>query len=76
MKLVRAVIKLEVPEYQIDQPVTVYFKDTMRKYGICDREQTQGTCKDCKYHYNELICRCGGYTPDHWYCAGWVKKDA
>lgn len=75
MNLVRAVIKLEVPEYQIDQPVTVYFKDTMRKYGICDKEQEKGTCKNCKYHYNEIRCHCNGFMPDHWYCAGWVKKD-
>ena len=39
MDLVRAVIKLEVPEYQIGQPVTIYFKDTMQKFGICDKEQ-------------------------------------
>lgn len=36
---VKAVIKLDVPEWQIGQPVTVYFKDTMCKIGICEAEQ-------------------------------------
>ena len=53
MKLVRAVIKLEVPEYQIGQPATIYFKDTMQKFGICDKEQEFVLCKDC---YKQKIC--------------------
>jgi rubrerythrin len=36
---VKAVIKLDVPEWQIGQQVTVYFKDTMCKIGICEAEQ-------------------------------------
>ncbi len=31
-----AVIKLDVPDWQIGQPVTVYFKDTMQKHGTCE----------------------------------------
>ena len=31
-----SVIKLDVPEWQIGQPVTVYFKDTMQKRGVCE----------------------------------------
>ena len=34
----KAVIKLDVPDFQIGQPVVVYFKDTMRKEGICELE--------------------------------------
>ena len=30
-----AVIYLDVPEWQIGQPVTIYFPDTMRKRGTC-----------------------------------------
>ena len=36
MKNVRAAIRMEVPDWQIGQPVTVYFKDTMCKRGICE----------------------------------------
>lgn len=50
MDLVRAVIKLEVPEYQIGQPVTIYFKDTMQKFGICDKEQEKKLIKLHKKH--------------------------
>lgn len=50
MDLVRAVIKLEVPEYQIGQPVTIYFKDTMQKFGICDKEQEKKPIKLHKKH--------------------------
>lgn len=32
----QAVIKLDVPEWQIGQPVTVYFPDTMQKHGVCE----------------------------------------
>ena len=35
-----AVIKLDVPDYQIGQEVTVYFKDTMQKRGYCTAEKT------------------------------------
>ena len=46
----KAVIRLDVPDYQIGQPVSVYFKDTMEKHGLCcEREQELVRCKDCKY---------------------------
>lgn len=32
-----AVIKLDVPDWEIGQPVTVYFKDAMHKKGICEQ---------------------------------------
>lgn len=32
-----AIIKLDVPDWQIGQEVAVYFKDTMRKTGICEK---------------------------------------
>lgn len=34
----KAVIKLDVPDWQIGQEVTVYFKDTMMKKGLCEME--------------------------------------
>lgn len=37
----QAVIKLDVPEWQIGQPVTVYFPDTMQKQGVCELPKEQ-----------------------------------
>ena len=31
-------------------------------------------CKDCKKHYNELKCPCGGYRSDDWFCADRERK--
>ena len=36
MRKVKAVIYLDVPEYQIGEPVSVYFKDSMYIHGICE----------------------------------------
>jgi hypothetical protein len=36
--MVKAVIRLDVPDWQIGQEVSVYFRDTMMKHGICERE--------------------------------------
>ncbi len=35
---VDAAIRLKVPEWQIGQEATVYFRDTMIKNGICENE--------------------------------------
>lgn len=35
----KAVINLDVPEWQIGSPVKVYFKDTMEKSGVCEAAQ-------------------------------------
>jgi len=40
-----AVIKLDVPEWQIGQTVMVYFPDTMQKTGICELLKEQETQK-------------------------------
>ena len=33
----KAIINLDVPEWQIGQQVTIYFPDTMRQIGTCER---------------------------------------
>jgi hypothetical protein len=40
----KAVIYLDVPEWQIGQDVTIYFPDTMLKHGKCEllKEQENG----------------------------------
>lgn len=35
-----AVIKLDIPDYQIGQEVSVYFKDTMCIKGVCQGDST------------------------------------
>ena len=34
-----AVIRLDVPDFQIGEPVSVYFKDTMLKKSVCEEER-------------------------------------
>ena len=36
--MTNAIIKLNVPDFQIGKDVTVYFKDTMMKKGKCEPE--------------------------------------
>jgi hypothetical protein len=82
----KAVIHLDVPEYQIGQPVHVFFKDTMEKHGVCEAEQEIVRCKDCKnadYGTDEdgnrfMKCigsvKCyGGTTPD-FFCADGERR--
>ena len=56
----KAIIHLDVPEWQIGQEVTVYFPDTMQKKGTCEQE-----CKGCSTVFDvaykagkESIVRC------------------
>ena len=57
----KAVIRLDVPEWQIGQDVMVYFPDTMVQHAVCEQEkhiealkQPQIVrCKDCKHGVNE-----------------------
>ena len=77
MKTVSAVIRLEVPDFQIGSPVTVYFKDTMKKNGVCDELIR---CKDCKWfempRFGERgFCKClDMVTGTVWYCADGERK--
>ena len=78
----KAVIHIDVPEYQIGQPVHVFFKDTMEKHGVCETEQEIVRCKDCKHcgidstSYPQFWC--SAHTEYHdgdWFCADGVKKE-
>ena len=42
----KSVIKLDIPEYQIGEVVTVYFKDTMIKKGIIEVDQNIDNIKE------------------------------
>lgn len=37
----KAVIRLDVPDWQIGSEVSVYFKDTMLKKGTCERYEDE-----------------------------------
>ena len=45
----KAVIMLDVPVYQENKPVNVYFRDSMSKEGVCVKNPII-YCKDCKYY--------------------------
>ena len=75
----RAAIRLDVPDWQIGQPVTVYFKDTMMKHGICEREHELVRCKECKhgrsYEPNCIDCEYMELARDaDWYCADGERR--
>lgn len=66
----KAIIKLDVPEWQIGQPVHIFFKDTMEKHSVCEEDIVR--CKDCKFKDDRLHCfpaHKGHYMGDDWYCA-------
>ena len=57
----KAIIKLDVPEYQIGQEVLVFFKDTMSEKGICE------AVKEHQRPERLLPCKCGCKRREHWY---------
>lgn len=57
----KAIIKLDVPEWQIGQEVRIYFPDTMVKYAKC--EAVNKNPKQEKL----LPCICGGKRRERWY---------
>ena len=57
----KAVINLDVPEWQIGQPVSVYFPDTMMKKGVCEllKEQPKnGTWIEKEDYYGDTYYDC------------------
>ena len=78
----KAVIKLDVPDFQIGEDVTVYFKDTMMKKGVCEAD-TIVHCKDCIYWKNGYMdyaihpwLPCMEIKTDrNWYCGYGVRKE-
>ena len=57
----KAVIKLDVPDWQIGQEVSVYFPDTMVKKAVC--EATPEKPRPEKL----LPCKCGCTRREHWF---------
>ena len=66
----KALIRVDVPEWQIGQEAHIIFRDTMEKHGVCEAD-TVVLCRDCKYfdvYYPEgLSARIFGDEP-HYFC--------
>lgn len=58
----KAVIKLDVPEWQIGQEVNIFFPDSMHKTAKCEAEKI-------RQRPERLLpcCRCGCKKRTHWY---------
>ena len=57
----KAIIELDVPEWQIGQDVTIYFPDTMMKHGKCEAKKVYPKPEKL------LPCICGCKRREHWY---------
>lgn len=74
----KAVIEVDVPDYQIGQEVNIYFKDTMQIKGTVKEEEQQIHCEDCEF-FNEndytcfLLPRKMRRTKD-WFCANALQR--
>lgn len=44
----KAVIYLDVPEWQIGQEVSVYFPDSMVEHGKCEEVKEKKPCDNCQ----------------------------
>lgn len=63
-----AVIYLDVPEWQIGRPVTVFFPDTMMKKSVCELMK-QEAVKPLAQVDDTFECSCGAIV-------GWDELDA
>lgn len=52
----KAVIHLNVPDYQIGQPVSVYFKDSMYVEGICEADYNELNYKVMVDDNDYILC--------------------
>ena len=82
----KAIIKLDVPEWQIGKEVIVHFPDTMVKFEKCEplKEQELVRCKDCKWNtghcrgiYAQFVScyKTGCPHKENWYCADAERKE-
>ena len=54
----KAIIKVDVPEFQVGQSVDVYFRDTMCIKGVCEKEDERTTGKWEWYKESPTYMRC------------------
>lgn len=55
----KAIIKLDVPEWQIGEEVSVFFPDSMCKHSVCEKNEAQWleNTEPCG-HYEEIAVAC------------------
>ena len=56
----KAIVKLDVPDWQIGQDVTVYFQDTMMKHTKCELLKEQEAVKPVRDEQTGRL---------YWFCA-------
>ena len=57
----KAIIKLDVPDWQIGQKVTVYFPDTTVEQSVCEAVKVRPRPEKL------LPCKCGCKRREHWF---------
>lgn len=62
---VKAIVKLEVPEWQIGEEVSVHFPDSMVSHGVCEKDAAPRDCKRCKHRVENSK---GFYSCEVWDC--------
>ena len=55
----KAVIYLDVPEWQIGQEVDIYFRDTMKQHGICEEDKNNAVPIKIKHGLISHWATCG-----------------
>lgn len=67
-KYVKAIIQVEVPEWQIGEKVSLYFPDTMQKSAICERadNRSYAKCIRCGRALKDPISQSRGYGDVCW----------
>ena len=53
----KAVIHLDVPRWQIDKPVRVYFPDTMVQHSVCEEDEEDDDFSFSEWLENELAAK-------------------
>lgn len=51
----KAIINIDVPDWQIGKMVQIFFPDSMQTYGTCvllKEQEAVVRCKDCKHLFN------------------------
>lgn len=56
----KVIIKLDVPDWQIGQEVSVFFPDSMIKHGVCEAVKVRERPERL------LPCKCGCKRREHW----------
>lgn len=75
----KAVVKLDVPDWQIGQEVSVFFPDSMVAHGVAEKDEESaciGRCINCKHCKQDVSLGADGvsYVITHDNCLKWNHK--